>query len=340
MEVGTREHDQFVKVSLELESLLQRHFQHSEHSRRVLKDHLREAKLEIAQLRQSASAYSRQLKEERFRSEALQQEMEDLKRRHVAELTKHDELIRERMCDIDAQARLTVVKTEECERRLQSLQRQETELLNRENDLKYHQASFEAGVILAQRQTEAERRCTQHARENAEEVLEEARVSALATEERIHKLEMLYNLEMQRFGLEKEEATRRMHIIRQEILEIMDLVSSRRTHVSAAEAKAVERIRVLEHEFTSRKEVCELREKEIHLRHQREQQHLKDERERIVSMKEAMRKDYELLLEGIHLFGDGCSTEPERLQVDALRDFEKLFISMLDDHHLELDRKL
>ncbi|RNF01451.1 hypothetical protein TraAM80_06992 [Trypanosoma rangeli] len=340
MEVGNREHDQFVKVSLELESLLQRHFQHREHSKRVLKDHLREAKLEIAQLRQSVSAYSEQLKEERFRSEALQREMEDLKRRQVAEITKHDELIRERMCDIDTQARLTVVKTEECERRLQCLQQQETELLNRENDLKYHQASFEAGIILAQRQTEAERLCMQHARENAEQVLEEARISALATEERRHKREMLYNLEMQCFGLEKEEATRRIHIIRQEILEIMGLISSRQTHVSVAEAKAVERIRLLEQEFVSRKEIFELREKEIHLRQQREQQHLKDERERVASMKEAMQKDYRLLLEGIHLFGNGCSTEPERLQVDALRDLQKLFVSMLDDHHLERDRKL
>ncbi|RNF04435.1 uncharacterized protein Tco025E_08089 [Trypanosoma conorhini] len=340
MEVGNRVHDPCVKVSLELESLLQHHFHNRQHSKRVLKDHLREAELEITHLRLSVSAYAEQLKQERTRAEALQRDMENAQRCHAAELMNQDKRIRERLCDVDAQARLLVVKTEECERRLQSLQEKETELLNREANLRSHQASFEAGIIPAQRQAEAERARMHYAREKAEQFLEEARVSALATEERRHQLEKLYNIEMRCFGVEKEESIRRMHIMRQEMLGAVCLISSRQMHAGLAENKAAERIRILEQELASRKDVCEMREKELYSRHQRERQHLKDEKDRLMSMKEAMRQDYRIVLESIHLLGNECSTEPERLQVNALRDLEKLLFSMLDDQHLGLDKKL
>ncbi|RNF12996.1 hypothetical protein TcG_08711 [Trypanosoma cruzi] len=340
MKAGNRDYDPCVKVSLELESLLQHHFQQRQHSKRILKDRLRKAELEIAHLQQSVSAYSEELRVERLKFDTLQRTMEDAKRNHAAELMEQERLIRDRMCNVDTQTRLLVVKTEECERRVQCLQKQEEELLNREKELKFYQASFEAGIMPAQRQIEAERVRMLRAREKAEELLEEAKISALATEERRKKLEALHNLEMRFFALEKEEATQRIQIMRQEILGLVGLISFRRAHVSAAEGEAAKRIRLLEEELASKKEVFELREKEVYLRYQREEQRMREERERIISIKEAMRQDYRLVLEGIRLFGNEYSTEPDQLQVEALKDLEKLLFSALDDHQLEITKKL
>ncbi|EKF32347.1 hypothetical protein MOQ_003809, partial [Trypanosoma cruzi marinkellei] len=340
MEVRNRDYDPCVKVSLELESLLQHHFQQRQHSKRILKSRLRKAELEIAHLQQSVSAYSEELKAERLKFETLQRSMEDAKRDYAAELMKQEKIIRDRMCNIDTQAKILVAKTEECERRIQCLQKQEEELLNREKELKFYQASFEAGIMPAQRQIEAERVRMLHAREKAEQLLEEAKISALATEERRKNLEVLHYLETQFFGVEKEEATQRIKVMRQEILGVVGLISFRRTHVSFAEGEAAKRIRLLEEEFASKKEVFDLREKEVYLRYQREEQRMRDERERIISIKEAMRQDYELVLEGIRLFGNEYSTEPDQLQVDALKDLEKLLFSALDDHQLEIAKKL
>ncbi|KAF8279947.1 hypothetical protein BCY84_19580 [Trypanosoma cruzi cruzi] len=340
MKAGNRDYDPCVKVSLELESLLQHHFQQRQHSKRILKDRLRKAELEIAHLQQSVSAYSEELRVERLKFDTLQRTMEDAKRNHAAELMEQERLIRDRMCNVDTQTKLLVVKTEECERRVQCLQKQEEELLNREKELKFYQASFEAGIMPAQRQIEAERVRMLRAREKAEQLLEEAKISALATEERRKKLEALHNLEMRFFALEKEEATQRIQIMRQEILGLVGLISFRRAHVSAAEGEAAKRIRLLEEELASKKEVFELREKEVYLRYQREEQRMREERERIISIKEAMRQDYRLVLEGIRLFGNEYSTEPDQLQVEALKDLEKLLFSALDDHQLEITKKL
>ncbi|EKG07897.1 hypothetical protein TCSYLVIO_000963 [Trypanosoma cruzi] len=340
MKAGNRDYDPCVKVSLELESLLQHHFQQRQHSKRILKDRLRKAELEIAHLQQSVSAYSEELRVERLKFDTLQRTMEDAKRNHAAELMEQERLIRDRMCNVDTQTRLLVVKTEECERRVQCLQKQEEELLNREKELKFYQASFEAGIMPAQRQIEAERVRMLRAREKAEELLEEAKISALATEERRKKLEALHNLEMRFFALEKEEATQRIQIMRQEILGLVGLISFRRAHVSAAEGEAAKRIRLLEEELASKKEVFELREKEVYLRYQREEQRMREERERIISIKEAMRQDYRLVLEGTRLFGNEYSTEPDQLQVEALKDLEKLLFSALDDHQLVITKKV
>ncbi|KEG06678.1 hypothetical protein DQ04_12781010 [Trypanosoma grayi] len=330
----------YLKKCLELETLFQTHFQHREQSKKILKERLSKAGLDVIHLRQSVAALTEELKAERSRCAALETSLGEAEKLHKAALVQRDIKVQQMECDIDARAQLLAFKSDECDRRLQSLQKQEEELLQRQQHLRAYQASLEVGIIPAQKQAEAERNRMRHAREEAEKFLEEAKASGEAAKRRKNDLESLYNLEMKCFDLEKKESASRMHILRQEIHATSYLISSRLAHVSVAETKAAERIRLNERDLSSKKDIIALKEKEMSSRHQREQQHILDEKERIRFTRELMHKDYRLILENVRLIGSKCSLEPEQSQVNKLKDLEKLLSSSLDDCHQYLEKKL
>ncbi|ORC84715.1 uncharacterized protein TM35_000421730 [Trypanosoma theileri] len=340
MDVGNRDNDLYIKKSVELEALLQNHFQHRQQSKKALKERLHEAELEIKRLRQSLFTVSEELKTEQSKYGVLKAQFEQAERRHASELIEKDKFIQERINNIDEQARLLATKSEECECRLQSLKQQEEAFLHRQQQLQVYQASIEASIIPAQKHAEAERLRMQRAREESEEYLEKVKVFTDAAKRRKHDLESLYNYEMRCFDLEREESSTRMRIMRKEMEAVAYLISSRVSHVSIYEGKAIERIRLNEEEMSSKKYLLELKEKEVNSRHQREQKLLLEEKERINAFRDSLQRDYRLILDNVRLLSGECSLDAEQSQLEKLKDLEKVISSLLDDCHSGLEKKL
>ncbi|KAH9597388.1 hypothetical protein LSM04_002666 [Trypanosoma melophagium] len=339
MDVGNKENDLYIRKSVELEALLKNHFQHRQQSKKALKERLHEAELELKHLRQSLFTVSEELKTEQSKYDLLKAQFEQTERRHAAEIIERDKLIQERIYNIDEQARLLAIKSEECECRLQSLQQQEEAFLHRQQQLQVYQASIEASIIPAQKHAEAERLRMQKACEESKEYLEKAKLFTDAAKRRKHDLESLYNYEMRCFDLEREESFTRMRIMRKEMDAVAYLISSRISHVSVYEGKAIERIRLHEEEVSSKKYLLELKEKEINLRHQREEKIISEEREQINAFRESLRRDYKLILDNVRLLSGECSLDAEQSQLEKLKDLEKVISSLLGDCLPGLEKK-